>query len=305
MSKYKVSVVIPTYNYARFISQAIDSVLEQTFKNVEIVIVDDGSTDDTREVLAGYGVQVKAVFQQNKGVSAARNTGVKNSTGDLIAFLDADDIWLPTKLEKQVGCFLENDSEVGFVHCGIQEFDVHGNILEESGNKVAEGWVANELLLLQPVVVGPGSTTIVKREVFDKIDGFDERRILSASEDWEFCYRVAKVCKFKFVPEILVRYRNHGENRHLKLQNVEQSMLTAYGEIFSKADKNTLRIRRRAYGNLYTILAGSYFQAKNYPQFLKNTAKGLWYAPLNINRYITYPKRLWKNGISDYNWVEK
>ncbi|MDQ6786005.1 MAG: glycosyltransferase [Acidobacteriota bacterium] len=305
MSKYKVSIVIPTFNYARFISQAIDSVLQQTFENVEIVVVDDGSTDETRETLAGYGARIKAVFQQNKGVSAARNTGVKNSTGDLIAFLDADDVWLSTKLEKQVRCFSENDGEVGFVHCGIQEFDAQGNVLDEFCGEVAEGWVANELLLLQPVVVGPGSTTILKREIFDQIGGFDERRILSASEDWEFCYRAAKVCKLKFVPEILVRYRNHGENRHLKLQNVEQSMLTAYREIFSQADKNTLELRRRAYGNFYTILAGSYFQAKNYPQFLKNTVKGLWYAPSNINRYLTYPKRLWKNGISRYNWVEK
>lgn len=296
MKKLCVSAIIPTYNYSQFIAEAIDSVLSQTFTNVEIIIVDDGSTDNTRDILAHYGTKIKCIFQQNKGVSAARNTGVKNSSGDLIAFLDADDIWLPEKIEKQVERFI-NDSEIGFVHCGIEEFDINGNVIEKYLNG-ASGWVADELLLLRPVIVGPGSTLLLKREVFNAIDGFDERPILRASEDWEFCYRIAKICKGSFVPEVLARYRNHGENRHLKFLNVEQAMLWAYGEIFSQADKNTLKLRRQAYGNLYTVLAGCYFQVKDYPAFVKNTLKGLWYSPLNINKYLTYPKRFWKRQIS-------
>lgn len=303
MNQYKVSVIIPTYNYSSFIAAAVDSVLAQTFPAVEVIIVDDGSTDNTKDILSRYGDRIKYVFQENKGVSAARNAGVKNSTGNLIAFLDADDIWLPEKLEKQVECF-RIDEGVGFVHCAIQEFDARGNILEEE-TEGAEGWVAEKVLLLGPAIAGPGSTSLIKREIFDEAGGFDERQEMRAAEDWEFCYRVALQCKVKFVPEILARYRNHGANRHLNLRNFEQAVLTAFDQIFSKGDERTLRLRRKAYGNLYTILAGSHFQSKNYPAFVKNTVKGLWYAPGNINRYLSYPVRLSRNGFSRYNWVQK
>lgn len=291
-----VSVVIPTYNYAQFVSEAIDSVLAQTFPNVEIIVVDDGSTDNTKEVLSGYGAKIKYIFQKNKGVSAARNFGVRNSTGDLIAFLDADDTWFPDKIEKQIECF-SVDAEVGYVHCSLEEYDVYKNIIGKYLDG-ANGWLADDLLLLRPVIVGPGSTLLLKRGVFDATGGFDERPIMRASEDWEFSYRLAKISKGAFVPEVLVRYRNHGENRHLKFNNVEQAMLLAYKEIFSQANESTLKLRRQAYGNLYTMLAGCYFQVKDYPSFIKNTLKGLWYSPLNINQYLTYPKRLWKRQIS-------
>src|SRR5438045_4325502 len=98
MQKGLVSVVIPNYNYARYVGDAVDSVLGQTYADLEVIVVDDGSTDASRDVLLSYGDSVKTISQQNQGVSAARNNGVAASRGEFVAFLDADDLWLPEKV---------------------------------------------------------------------------------------------------------------------------------------------------------------------------------------------------------------
>jgi len=151
-----VSVVIPTYNYAHFIGEAIESALAQTYLIAEIVVVDDGSTDNTEEVVTAFGEKVRYIRQENSGVSAARNNGAKNSSGDFITFLDPDDAWLPEKIERQIAKFREDDS-IGLVHCGMREFD------SETGETIQlhldgeEGWVADALLLFaKPVFIGPG-----------------------------------------------------------------------------------------------------------------------------------------------------
>jgi len=113
-----VSVIIPVYQSANTIAEAIDSVLSQTFKDFEIIVVDDGSTDSLEEVLSKYGEKIKLIKQKRLGVSASRNKGIKNSSGEIVAFLDADDIWLPNKLSQQLALFNLNP------HLGV----VFGNV---------------------------------------------------------------------------------------------------------------------------------------------------------------------------------
>ena len=144
MQKGLVSVVIPNYNYARFLPEAIDSVLAQTYGQIEIIVVDDGSTDDSREILDGYGDRVTVIFQQNAGVSAARNNGVSRSRGEYLAFLDADDAWLPAKIERQIAAF-RGDEEIGLVHVGMVEIDGSGNSLSERTDG-REAWFRMALL---------------------------------------------------------------------------------------------------------------------------------------------------------------
>ncbi|HEY2324319.1 MAG TPA: glycosyltransferase family A protein, partial [Thermoanaerobaculia bacterium] len=144
-----VSVVIPSYNYARYLGEAIDSALAQTLPPLEVIVVDDGSTDETSEVLATYADRIRVLRQKNSGVAVARNSGIAAAHGEYVAFLDADDIWLPRKLELQMARF---DESIGLVHCGV-----------EFGSNIqlprVEGDVADALLLLEPDVIhGPGST---------------------------------------------------------------------------------------------------------------------------------------------------
>ena len=295
MKNILVSVVIPNYNYGRYLAETIDSVLAQTYPNIEIVVVDDGSTDASLEILARYEKNgIKVVRQKNSGVGAARNNGARNSSGDLIAFLDSDDIWLPEKTEKQIERLLA-DKEFGLVTCGVSEFDVSGNTIE-THTKGKEGWCAEDILLIKPVTAGPGSSSLIWRTVFEKVGGFDERKEMHPSEDWEFSYRVARAAKIAFVPEVLVAYRNHGGNGHLNIQRSERSMRLAYEKIFETADENTLKLRRRCYGNLYKILAGSYLHAGQYKNFLKNTGKSLFLTPENLPYFALFPhRRLKKN----------
>jgi glycosyltransferase involved in cell wall biosynthesis len=171
----RVSVVIPTYNYGRFIAEAIASVLNQTHAVEETIVIDDGSTDETEAVVRVFGDRVRYVRQDNAGVCAARNKGVVESSGEFIAFLDADDTWEPTKIGKQLAKFAE-DEEIGLVHCSMREFD------NETGETISfhldgeEGWVADDLLLSErPAINGPGGAIMVSRNAFNDVGGFDER----------------------------------------------------------------------------------------------------------------------------------
>lgn len=294
MTDKSVSVVIPTYNYGRFIGETIDSVLTQTYAIAEVIVVDDGSTDETEEVVKNFGEKVRYINQQNLGVGAARNKGVESSTGEFIAFLDADDTWLPEKIEKQITKFAM-DGEVGLVHCGMREFDAEtGDTLQLLING-DEGWVADGLLLFEkPVVNVSGSSIAVSRKAFNECGGFDTR--LKNGEDWEFCLRVARKYKVGFIAEPLVNYRNHGVNAHLNVSEMEHSTLIAWAKAFDTTDENVRRIRRRSYGNLHKVLAGSFLQSGQYGGFVRNLIKSLWFRPSFIGYYLTVPFKRYRKS---------
>jgi len=130
-SNPKVSVIITTHNRSRFVCQALDSVLGQSFKDLEILVVDDGSTDNTREVLDKYGSNLRYIYQENRGRSGARNLGITSAQGEYIAFLDDDDVWFGDKLEKQVA-FLDGHPEFGLAHTFMELIDAQGAVLRES-----------------------------------------------------------------------------------------------------------------------------------------------------------------------------
>jgi glycosyltransferase involved in cell wall biosynthesis len=285
-----VSVIIPNYNYGRFLKQAIDSVLAQTYPRVEALVVDDGSKDDSEEVLRGYGERIRWFRQQNQGVSAARNRGVRESHGAYLAFLDADDYWMPAKLEKQMELSL-GDPELGLVGCRLDIFDELG--VSRVCLDGMSGWVAQELLLLQRCVVpGAGSSLLVPRALFEEMGGFDER--LSTSADWDFCYRAASRRRIGFVPELLVRVRQHSGSMQRNIDLMEKDMMLGFRNAFAAAPPMVRRLENQCYGNLHMTLAGSFFQAGQYAKFLRHAWLGVWLRPANIERLWGYPVRWWQ-----------
>ena len=292
----RVSVIIPAYNHARFVAQAIESALTQTFPPAEVIVVDDGSTDDTVRVLAGYADRVQVIRHSNCGVAASRNKGAAVSTGEYLAFLDADDIWLPRKLEKQIARF-QAEPDLGLVDCGMVEINNAGGLMQEhlDGD---DGWVAEKMLLFngRSVIVGIGSTSLIPRRVFEEIGGFDSR--LSTSADWDLACRIALRYRIGFVPEILLHYRIHGTNMHINVRAMEHDMLIAFDKAFSAANQQLQRIWRQSYGNLHTVLAGSFFSVGNYRRFATHAAKGLLLTPHNITRYLEYPRRWWRRRLA-------
>ena len=172
----QVSIIIPTYNCARYLGRAIDSAISRTYKDYEIVVVDDGSTDDTKDVAMQYGRKVTYLYQQNQGLSAARNYAVSKASGELFAYLDADDMWYPEKLGKQVA-FLDAHQECGMVHSEMsiineQDEILHVRFYEETKRSVPQGYCVQQLLMrchIQPL------TVVERRDTFECVGGFDER----------------------------------------------------------------------------------------------------------------------------------
>ena len=288
-----VSVIIPNHNYGRYLREAVDSVLAQTYPHREILVVDDGSTDESPDILRSYGDRVRGIRQARQGVAAARNRGVANSRGALMAFLDADDRWRPEKLARQVARWCA-DPSLGLVHCGVHMIDAEGARLGTVCEGV-EGWVAQELLLFRRLTyVTGGSGAVVSRESFEEAGGFDAR--LSTSADWDFYYRIALRRRFAFIPEPLVEMRRHAQNMHANIQAMAHDMLAAYAKAFAQPAPEIRSLRRRAYGNLHMVLAGCFFRAGRPSACAWHLVRSLWLTPANSRRVLGFPLRWWRRA---------
>ena len=296
MTDRTVSVVIPTYNYGSFIATAIRSVLGQTRPPDEIIVVDDGSTDDTRHSVSNFGESVKYFYQANNGVSVARNRGVEESTGDLIAFLDADDFWEPTCLETALLQFASNE-RIGLVHWGLREFDSSSGETITYYLEGGEEGVADNLLLWEgPMIAGHGAV-IVTREAFLTAGGFDTGT--EPSEDWDFCYRVTRMFDVAFVPEPLVNYRSHHGGAHRDIAKMDRGMSRFYEKAFATDQESVLNLRRRAYGNFHKVMAGSYFHVGAYRSTVSHAVRSILMRPGNVGYFLRFPLRRLAAGASD------
>lgn len=283
-----ISVIIPAFNYARYLGEAIDSVFAQTYPALEVIVVDDGSTDDTPAVLATYGDRIRTIRQQNQGVSSARNSGIAAARGEYVAFLDADDLWQPAKLEAQMARF-DADPSLGLVHCGAESFDAEGQTIH-FWREGMEGRVAINILRLEPVIAAPGSNIVTPRRVAEEIGGFDTRMI--GSEDWDFAYRVAARYEIGFTPEALVRYRIHGSGAHQNVSEMEKGMLLALEKAFASSDPAIQSVRNLSYGRLHRVLAGCYFEARQPSRFAWHALRSLRYDARNLGYFAAYPLRV-------------
>ena len=211
----KVSTVIPAFNAAAFITEAVESALNQTYGNLEIIVVNDGSTDGTRDKIKQYGSRIRYVEQANRGPAAARNHGVQIASGSLITFLDADDVWLPEKIRRQVE-YMASHSELGIVTTDVLTFGDQGIVNGTLKNyyPISNGFVLEKLLFHNWI---GASAAMVRRECFDRVGGFDEiltpdGRGQCTAEDWLMWMKIASHYPVHFIDEVLVRHRIHASN---------------------------------------------------------------------------------------------
>jgi glycosyltransferase involved in cell wall biosynthesis len=258
-----VSVVIPAYNAAAFLRAAIESVLAQTFRSFELIVVDDGSTDETAAIARSFGARLRYVRQQNARQAAARNHGLRESRGALIAFLDADDLWREDKLAKQVA-LLQSDPALGLVYCSMTEIDAAGRCLGELPARL-RGHVMRDVLLGRGGGGGGlGSTAVVRREVFEAVGDFDSD--LPPCEDTDFFWRAASRYAVDFVDEPLVSYRQHSESAHVDVDR----MARAWTRLYAKALRapavraQGLLFRARCRGRLFYMLSGDYARQRRW-----------------------------------------
>ncbi len=213
----KISVLIPTYNRAFIIGKTIDSVLQQTYGDFEIIVVDDGSTDHTRETLKPYQDRIIYEYKENGGISSARNRGLGIARGEYIALLDSDDFWKPEKLQKQMECF-EAHPEYGLVatRCVTNTVDRDFNTIQidkirRSGKS---GWVYRDLFFRNFIRT---SSVIIKKECFDKVGGFDET--LPRCNDVDMWLRIAKEYPVGFINDVLTVYTRRP--KEIRYDNIE------------------------------------------------------------------------------------
>jgi glycosyltransferase involved in cell wall biosynthesis len=202
--KPKVSVIIPAYNSEVYIAEALHSVLAQTFKNYEVIVVDDGSSDGTLRVAKSFEPQVKVLAKQNGGPASARNLAINSSLGDYLSFLDSDDLWVEDKLERQTA-LLDENLDVGLVYSEALMF------IEKDGEKKLEGKIGYaadpsfRLLLFGDYI--PNSTVMIRRACVEKAGLLNESRELIGVEDYEYWMRIARHFPIAGIPRPLAYYR--------------------------------------------------------------------------------------------------
>ncbi len=197
----ETSIIIPTYNRLSFLKEAVESVLNQTYQDFELILVDDGSTDGTKEFAAGLSNRLKYVYQKNSGPSAARNRGISASRGEYITFLDSDDLWLETKLQVELD-FLKANREA--IVCYTDEIWIRKGVRVNPKNKHRKysGWIFEQCL---PLCIVSPSSVLMRREFFESVGYFDEK--LPACEDYDLWLRASLKMPFHFIPRKLIMKR--------------------------------------------------------------------------------------------------
>lgn len=254
-----VSVIIPTYNAGPYICQAVDSVLAQTYRDVECIVVDDGSNDDTEERLSEYGSSIRYIYQDNAERSAARNNGIRHAAGDLIAFLDADDYWEPNKLERQVDEFTHRP-DLGLLYTQARLIKGEGELVRY-WKGADTPWPEPGLeafsrsALMQDLLIAGFSTTMVRRSCLDEAGGFD-RGIIEA-EDWSLTLALADSWQIDLVREVLVSYRVFGNYMPARLQgrNAQKAWVTIIEGAFADRPNTTSyqSLKSKALGQAYLL----------------------------------------------------
>lgn len=258
LSAARVSVVIPTYNSSVSLREAIESVLAQTYKDFEIIVIDDGSTDDTEAVVRSLGNRVGYFKQENQGAGAARNAGIKRSRGEYIAFLDADDLWGAGKLDQQIP-LLEHDPQLGLVYSDWAVVSSDGVIEQSYLQKVpsASGYVFDKLVQWGFILT---SGVVVRRTCLDDVGDFDNS--LSIAQDYDLWLRICYRWKVALVEKPLVTKRNWDGSLSSNLEKTAVERIALFEKIlgnFSDMPNRTRRIVRRQLALHYWDVGYHYF----------------------------------------------
>jgi glycosyltransferase involved in cell wall biosynthesis len=280
-----VSAVIPSYNRVAFISDAIESALGQTHQNLEIIVVDDGSTDETDRVMERYASNLKVRYFKhptNRGIPGARNTGIRHARGDYIAFLDSDDIWLPEKVELQLQVFSQDvTQEIGVVWSDIYVIDRSGSTRACRVNVPRELDV-RQLFRRNFIIAG---TAMIRRSCLDRVGLLDEE-LRGGSDDYDFWLRLAPHFKFRYVPARLARVRLHGGNYSSVERQIRENFVITDKAVAANPELATLRSAKLA--RLHYVLGLHYFEAGNNRKARNELWQAIRWNPLAVRPLVAW-----------------
>lgn len=294
-----VSVVIPAYNAEKFIQDTLESVRSQTYQNIEVIVVDDGSHDQTAaivETFAQRDSRIRLLRQANAGVSMARNYAIQAARGEYIAPLDADDVWYPQKLEKQVHCFLRSPDSVGMVYAWSADIDIKNAM---TGGFCA--WnVEGEILipLLYSNYLGNGSSPLIRRSCFQQVGNYSMTMKAANAEgcaDWDLYLRIAEQYEIRVVPELLIGYRQHSSSMSGSVMPLQRSFEIMLHDLQQRQPQIPSKVLNWTRGRQYFYLAERSLVQNNSQQAIAYLAQALRFDYLCL-LYLGY-YRLWVNSL--------
>ncbi len=251
-----VSVIIPAYNAGATIGETLQSVLQQTLQNIEVIVIDDGSVDDTLAQIATLdSPRVKVFSGPNQGHSSARNRGLRQATGQFVSFIDADDLWTPDKLDRQILALQQNPT-AGVAYSWTRCIDVAGQVIYNVPPQRFAGDVWQALLLGN--FLTSGSNILIRRSTVAAVGYFSTR--LSKSEDWEYFLRLAQQTHFVVVPAYQILYRKIPGSASSKIDEMECCSLSVLDTALRMVPAPLRQIRQQSIANIYSYSADSYLR---------------------------------------------
>jgi glycosyltransferase involved in cell wall biosynthesis len=252
MTRPLVSVIIPAYNHGDVVTDAVESVLQQTYRPLEIIVVDDGSTDDTRNVLQPYASRLRYLFQENRGAGAARNLGIAHATGELLAFLDADDRWLPGKLAAQIA-HLAARPEAALVHTDTFLWDPHRGVCERRSRPRPDeydGRCYARLFWGGAICV---SSVVVRRASLEGVGVFEETIRGASAQDYDLWWRLARRFEFTYVDVPLALYRIRPAHETRTARRLQDELFVVRRRLREDPELRTLIGRRGIRQRLFRL----------------------------------------------------
>lgn len=278
-----ISIVIPAYNAQNTILETIQSVQKQTFTDFELIVINNGSTDQTLKLLNNIQKPCLKIFsyQENAKVAMARNRGISQAKGEFIAFLDADDIWAPDKLELQLTALRENP-EAGLAYSWTCNMDEKGENFASGHHVTFEGNVYAQLLAEN--FIAHGSNPLIPIKVIEMVGEFDPT--LAASEDWEYWLRIAAKWSFVVVPKEQIFYRQSSRSLTSKVEIMQEGSLVVLERAFQSAPAELQSLKNQCLANIYLYTAELYLRYRNTIEDIKksvsNLQKAIYLSPQNI-----------------------
>lgn len=270
----EISVIIPAYNAEKTICKTIASVCEQTFTDLEILVIDDGSTDATLEKISTINDPRLQVFSySNSGVAINRNRGIEKATGNYLAFIDADDIWMPNKIEDQWKA-LQNAPKAAVAYSWSDYIDSYGKLSHSGQRSQFDGNVLPNLLVNN--FLESGSNPLIRQIAIQKIGSFEPS--LVPAEDWDFYLRLAAHYEFVLVPEVHILYRISTQAASANTTKMEAKSLQVIERVFREVPGSWQYLKKESIKNLYTWLLFRTLEGKNNRQKSKVAARYFWKA---------------------------
>jgi glycosyltransferase involved in cell wall biosynthesis len=274
-----ISVIIPVYNGESHICKAIRSVLDQTYNNFELIIVDDGSTDSTSTIVRSFtDKRISYIHQGNLGPSSARNAGVMRSRGEYIAFLDCDDWWLPKKLEIQLTHF-QSFPETGLVYCATHIYDTRNRLVQFQAANI-DGY-ALDSMLMGNFISGSASSVMIHRTVLDHVGLFDES--LRTCEDWDLWLRIAAMYRICFVRTPLVHLLTRPGSLGKNIKGIRDDSFQLLDKAFTSYAAGLNYRKKHAYAQVHLTAASSFASAGKHKRARQELIASLRLNPINLS----------------------